>query len=435
MLLRRSGSVSTSSTIDENAKNEIICPWHKQSVSATHISLASREIADQQTGAPAENAFLDLRGNRILKARGRGGWRMRLSFCRNGKGTVLDSAAFLRRARIACACRESEEALAWQIEARAWRSRMTVELFCEKKELRPVAGEEGAWRAVGVGGEIRLWRGKRQIDAWSFANASFACEANVDLAGFSNAVKISDSTEEESLPTTERRISLPDALAGELAEVDWNRREVLVGSLGSREQLRENLTKNYYYVPAKYLDQSSLPIGFVALYQSANFFGGAGGIRYYGEVTETRRLRRGEIKFQSRWHRDDETYYLFRVKEWKRLPADVTVKDEGVYAPRLTNLFLLTHVSQSYELFCVRSAEQYRLLYSLKQMLMDASEVGSDEAKRYRLDGGLTVRLQKGSLEVLRADGKRLFENPIRLSAFLEHPKYYFTEIVEKGKL
>lgn len=360
---------------------------------------------------------------------------MRISFFCDGRGSVLNSVGFWARARVQCRCDETEESLIWQIEAGTWRRRMTVKLICGKKEMRPVEGEASVLSGVGGIGEVALWHGKRQIGVWRFSNAAFACEAEIDLVGLPAVETSADLPLEGAHPTSARRIALPDALARELSEVDWNRREVLVGSLGSREQLRENLTKNYYYVPAKYLDQSSLPISFVALYQSANFFGGAGGIRYYGEVIETRRLRRREIRFQSRWHRDDETYYLFRVKEWKRLPADVAVKDEGVYAPRLTNLFLLTHVSQSYELFCLRSAEQYRLLYSLKQIFETASGAASEETVVYRLDGGLTVRLQKGSFDVANAEGKRLFETPIRVSDFLQHPKYYFGEIVEKSEI
>ena len=64
------------------------------------------------------------------------------------------------------------------------------------------------------------------------------------------------------------RATLPAGIETRLSRVDWTVYDVLVGSIGSKAQFDNNLAENYYYVPAKYVDKSSFPIRYVALYQS-----------------------------------------------------------------------------------------------------------------------------------------------------------------------
>ena len=72
---------------------------------------------------------------------------------------------------------------------------------------------------------------------------------------------------------------LPADLAHELAATDFSVRDVLVGSVGSIEQFRDNLARKYYYVPERNLDLTKLPIRYVALYQSLYLFDEESGIR------------------------------------------------------------------------------------------------------------------------------------------------------------
>ncbi len=146
------------------------------------------------------------------------------------------------------------------------------------------------------------------------------------------------------------------------------------------------------YVPAKYVERSRLPIHYIALYQSTRMFGNQAGIRYYGEVIEAKRLKRSEIKFPSKRQNGDELYYAFMVKNWIELPVAISVKDEGVYEPKFTNLFLIQHCNQSYELFHIHSEVQYRLLHELKRMFDNASiNTNLQSEPIYQLDSGKSV--------------------------------------------
>ena len=84
------------------------------------------------------------------------------------------------------------------------------------------------------------------------------------------------------------RATLPRGIEEKLAKVDWSVRDVLVGSLRDREQLKIALEHNFYHVPSRQLGEDDLPIRYVAIYQSRNIFGTEAGIRYYGEVTKLR---------------------------------------------------------------------------------------------------------------------------------------------------
>ena len=231
------------------------------------------------------------------------------------------------------------------------------------------------------------------------------------------------------------RASLPAGIEKRLTQVDWSRQDVLVGSLGSIEQFDDNIKRNYYYVPAKHVERSRLPIHYIALYQSTKMFGGQAGIRYYGEVIEAKRLKRSEIHFPSRRNNGDELYYAFLVKEWKMLPVAITVKDEGVYEPKFTNLFLIQHCSQSYELFHIHSEEQYRLLHELKRMFNNATvNANAQSDPVYQIEGGRSVWIHEGCFDILNENGERLFDPPLRVSDFSRHPRYYFNLIAERLK-
>lgn len=231
------------------------------------------------------------------------------------------------------------------------------------------------------------------------------------------------------------RASLPAGIEKRLSQVDWSRQDVLVGSFKTRNQFQDNYARKYYYVPAKYLERSRLPIHYIAMYQSTKMFGSEAGIRYYGEVIEAKRLRREEIDFPYDPKRAKDMYYAFMVKEWKELPVAISVKDEGVYEPKFTNLFLVQHCSQSYELFHIHSEEQYRLLHELKRMFDNASVNANAQSEPiYQFDGGNSVWVHEGCFDILNENGERLFDPPLRISDFTRRPRYYFNLIAERLK-
>ncbi len=226
------------------------------------------------------------------------------------------------------------------------------------------------------------------------------------------------------------RATMPRGIEKRLSRVDWSCKDALVGSVASKEQFLDNIKRRYYYVPANYLN-GRLPIRHIALYQSSKMFGDDAGIRYYGEVIEAKRLKRNEIKFPSKHKNDDAVYYAFLVNEWKQLPKAIDVKDEGVYGPRFTNLFLLQNCTQSYELFSITSEEQYRLLYELKRIFKDDVNVQSEGILRV---GNKALWMHEGCLDILDENSKSLITPPLRISDFSRHPRRYFNMIADKLK-
>ncbi len=227
-------------------------------------------------------------------------------------------------------------------------------------------------------------------------------------------------------------VSVSEETARLLSETDWDVYDVLVGSLGSVEQFKDNLRRNYYYAPEGDSGQPYFPVRYVALYQSARLFGEDAGIRYYGEVTTTRRLKRKRIRFPMRRNNGEDWYYAFRIEEWRQLPVPVAVRDEWVSEPRRTNFFLLTHCDASYALFHVHSAEQYRLWYELTQIAEQALRDETDAASFYPLGCGGSVLAREKRLEPMDREQRRLFDSSFAAEDFLRHPKKYFHMISEK---
>lgn len=170
------------------------------------------------------------------------------------------------------------------------------------------------------------------------------------------------------------RAALTAELAAEAESADWHTRDVLVGSLGSQAQLADNLRRNYYYVPARVLPEQEVPIRYIALYQSRNLFGPEAGIRYYGRVSCRRPVARGQIGFPLTHNNPGELYVAFRVEGWRTLPAPVEIRDQGVSAPKFTTLFLLAHCTQSFELFQIRSAADFRLMAAIRCALQQSHQ-------------------------------------------------------------
>ncbi len=213
-------------------------------------------------------------------------------------------------------------------------------------------------------------------------------------------------------------------------DVNWYLNDVLVGSFGSREQFRDNLMRNYYYVPAKHINSVKSPINYIALYQSNKLFGDDAGIKYYGRITQAKLIKRKDIDFPIRLNNGEELYYIFDIEEWKMLPHTISVKCEYVSAPKFTNLFLLTNCANSYELFNVNSQNDYRLLQALNNMINDVS-LNNKRKSSYRICNKLTVRLSCGYFNIFYKK-EALFNASLKVSDFVYNPRSYFNMIKNK---
>lgn len=217
---------------------------------------------------------------------------------------------------------------------------------------------------------------------------------------------------------------LSPEVEAELVKTDWSVRDVLVGSLGSQAQLEDNLRRAYYYVPARTLPDADLPIRYIALYQSRNLFGEDAGIRYYGRVSRRKPVLRKQIDFPLSRNNPEELYYAFRVEGWQTLPSPMEIRDEGVNGPKFTNLFLLEHSAQSFELFQIHSQGEFRLMTAIRHAL-------SQNGGEYRIDDAHTLAVVDDSFLLMGTGGEILDKVPV--SSFHHSPGSAFRQL--KGML
>ena len=159
-----------------------------------------------------------------------------------------------------------------------------------------------------------------------------------------------------------------------LERVDWSVRDVLVGSLRSPRQLDVCLKHRFYHIPAERVPAAT-GVRTVALYQSKRFFGARAGIRYYGDVSDCRLVRRSEIKELLK--SSDALYYRFEIRAWRTLPRPIEAKETGEIS-FFTNRFLLEHSVELPELELCSEGE-YRLYTRLRQAL-NSPEINDAES-------------------------------------------------------
>ena len=211
------------------------------------------------------------------------------------------------------------------------------------------------------------------------------------------------------------RATLPRGIEDKLAKIDWSQRDVLVGALRNRAQLETCLNNRFYHIPVARINESDLPIHYVAIYQSINLFGREAGIRYYGEVTKTSAVKRREIKPIPK--NSDEEYYLFEIKEWKKLNIPLAAKEVRDF-PFFTNMFLLQHCLDVPDLH-ISSEEEYRLYTELRRIANDTSINESDSEASF-LYKDTVVTMGNGSIFITK-DGKVI--DKVSIEMFMRKPR------------
>lgn len=189
--------------------------------------------------------------------------------------------------------------------------------------------------------------------------------------------KLLDELISDSKESAFKRTTLPRGIEEKLAVVDWEKRDVLVGTFRSRQQFDICFDKNFYYIPVKQVTDDRLPIHYIALYQTKNKFGTDAGIRYYGEVLRTTIVRRKNIREVPLTHANgEEPYYRFTVRNWETLDKTIEPKEHG-FPCDYTNMFLLQHSEFVPELL-IESEEKYRFYTELKRSVNYAEISGDD---------------------------------------------------------
>ena len=217
------------------------------------------------------------------------------------------------------------------------------------------------------------------------------------------------------------RTPLPKGIEARLAKVNWNKRDVLIGAVNSKEQMDICLNNNLYYVPASRIKDENMPIHYVALYQTKSAFGSEAKIEYYGEVVSLSQVKRNEIKELP--EESDEPYYRLKVKRWKKLSRPIEPKERG-FNTSFTNLFLLEHSSQVPEL-SLKSEEEYRLFVELKRHT-DAMVINEDEETSGFTMGNALVYFEDGNIYV--SDHNRIVDK-CSVSDFTRTPSAVFRRI------
>ncbi len=217
------------------------------------------------------------------------------------------------------------------------------------------------------------------------------------------------------------RATLPRGIESKLAKVDWSVRDVLVGSLRNREQLQICLKHRFYHIPVNRIKDDDFPIHYVAIYQSRHLFQEEAGVSYYGEVTKCIPVCRCDIREIP--SEKTEAYYRFEVKEWKRLPKPIAVKEIG-FDKLTTNRFLLEHSSEIPELW-LRSEAEYRLYTELKRAVRD-TEINDDAKQPGFMFGDYAVNFNDG--KILLSKDKHIFEE-LELSEFARFPNATFRQM------
>lgn len=145
----------------------------------------------------------------------------------------------------------------------------------------------------------------------------------------------------------------------------FQKRNVLVGTLGSREQLCVSLKQNFYHIPYNLVKKTCFNITHVAIFQSGLKFKEESGIRYYGKVTGMEVVKRKEIKEIPK--QSEELYVKFQIKEWQELKVPIKPMGYGVRTHVYTTLILLENAKELPEL-SLRSEEEFRLWKELRRI-------------------------------------------------------------------
>lgn len=227
----------------------------------------------------------------------------------------------------------------------------------------------------------------------------------------------------DSAETAFERATLPAGIEEKLAKIDWDHRDVLIGSLKKPSQLNICMQHRFYHIPASEIDEAELPIHYITIYQSERQFGKESGIQWYGEVTKTMLVKRSSI---SEIPRDsDKLYFRFEVKEWRRLPKKIRIKEGWPWFDRkYTNMFLLKHSEEVPELW-IKSEEEYRLYSELKRIMRDI-EINQKSSNLGFLINDILITLEN---EKIQAYGNKKLLTEYRVKDFACRPNAVLREI------
>ena len=220
---------------------------------------------------------------------------------------------------------------------------------------------------------------------------------------------VSDSSE-----SAFERASLPAGIEERLKSVDWNKREVLIGSV-TDEYYRNLFLKNRMYFTQRF-DTANLPVRYVALYEKGK------GITWYGEVIGWEKTLRRMLPGRSVHGKD--RYHVFRVLNWNALDTPISVSEYGPNPIAYTNYFLLSN-SSSYSELLLKNEADYRFFTELKRRTDEAVIEQSDETTAFAF-GDAKVLFDRSRICVFVGDKE---VDKCTVQEFSKHPNATFRRL------
>lgn len=236
---------------------------------------------------------------------------------------------------------------------------------------------------------------------------------------------LDDLINESSESAFERAI-LPIGIEEKLKEIDFSVRDVMVGTMRSKEQFKIMLENNFYYIPVKYLPDTRFPIRYIALYKSQNIFGNEEcGISHYGGVIKYSLIKRNQINEIKTKRDPNALYYRFEINSWKRLENIILPREFGPYVTVFTNMFLLENCEYLPELY-ISSEEEYRLYFELKRLSSNI-EINDDKdvVKGFSFNG-CNIVIDDDTIRVYTNNDSYVRYS---LKEFKRRPRYIFNDI------
>ena len=212
----------------------------------------------------------------------------------------------------------------------------------------------------------------------------------------------------EGCDTAEDEISvLPKEFEESLTSVDRPVWDTMIGTVRDGQQLEFILKYSGYYVPANFISEDRLPIRYIALHEQG--IGSDPGIRRYGEVMTAQKIKRSRIPVPMSRNNRDELYYYFKIRLWEELPRAIDIRDTHRGAPLFTNKILLDSCTQSYQLFSVASADDFRLMTVINKAFEDLKNSKDKTCTAvYPINKSYKLCVSEGHLSLVNSKGETL---------------------------
>lgn len=187
--------------------------------------------------------------------------------------------------------------------------------------------------------------------------------------------------------------------------VDRWKKDTMVGTVRDGRQLEFILKYSGYYVPAHFITEDKLPIRYIALHEQG--IGSEPGIRRYGEVMTAQKIKRSRIPVPMSRGNGNELYYYFKVHRWEELPRAIDIRDTHRGAPLFTSKFLLDNCTQSYQLFSISSAEDFRLMAAINKAFDDLKNAkDKNYCAVYPINNTYTLSVSQGYFSLVNDKGE-----------------------------